>query len=63
MMPGAPLSVWSKTLDRKDPPDGSHTPVPPTEAQKAAANALFEKQLRDDDLPDGFGDALAGFDI
>jgi len=62
---GAPLSVWSKTLDR-DPaeiPDCSYTPTAPTEAQKAAANTLFDKQLRDDDVPDEFGDALARFDI
>ena len=58
---GAPLNVWSKTLERKDAPvvpdpegDGY---TPPTQAQQAAGNALFEKILRDeDDLPEGFGD-------
>ena len=60
---GAPLGVWSKTLDRKDAPvvaepegDGY---TPPTQEQHAAANALFEKVLRDD-LPEGFGDLPDG---
>eukprot|EP00966_Prymnesium_polylepis_P007028 162068-Prymnesium_polylepis.1 len=61
---GAPLKVWSKTTDREDAPDVSdHVPVPSTEAQKTAANALFGKVLREDDVPDGFGEGLDGFGI
>ena len=60
---GQPLSSWSKSLDRSEQEGGlpcvsEHAPVPPTEEQKQAADDLFEKVLRDEDLPDGFGVGL-----
>ena len=66
---GKPLSVWSKTLDRKDapvvegPPEGQDGYTAPTQQQKQAADALFEKVLRTKDTPDGFGEGLDKFSI
>ena len=54
---GKPLSVWSESTDRKVSGE-DHVPVPPTGDQRAAADALFDKVLRDDDLPSGFGEGL-----
>ena len=61
---GKPLSVWSKTCDRPDydPAAHEHEPVPPTEEQAAAADALFGTRLRDD-APDGFGEGLDRYGI
>jgi len=58
---GAPLSVWTSVGIDRDPaelPDYEHEPVPPTQEQKDAADGLFEKALRDKNLPEGFGEGL-----
>ena len=65
---GAPISEWGKTANM---PDGAvdldkmeaHVPVPPTQEQCNAADALFETLLREDNLPEGFGDGIEDLDF
>jgi hypothetical protein len=45
------------------PEQDEHEPVPATDEQSAAANALFEKVLRADDSPEGFGEGLDSLGI
>ena len=64
---GASISEWGKTANL---PDGAvdlekmpaHMPVPPTKEQSAAADALFEKLLREDTM-EGFGDDIEDLDF
>ena len=66
---GAPLHEWSHGADRADTfkPTAAQDPytpgqdgyTPPTEQQKAAADALFEKVLSDK-VPEGFAEGIEG---
>ena len=62
---GAAISEWSHGADQADTYENAHDHVarPPTEEQRMAADALFQKVLSEEDLPEGFGDFGSDFGI
>ena len=60
---GVPQKEWAASSDIPDPGGMTKPPeqdgfTPSTEAQKAAANELFERALLSKEVPDGFGDGI-----